>query len=228
MEAEARYWTSEKNRLIRAVLANDIVEIKRVMAELEDKRIIDDLGWYNAPLPLYYLTIANQIIFGDVDEYINKEEAIIEREKINTMVEFWKEYFCIDTLPNIDLTPYFKDYYVFDNDYYLSGEVSDYVAQGYRAIDVELYCAANRLDYNCVKQLLEQGADPNVKIKYIDANENFNTFWSIGDELSWLETEFQEFMNDDKRVCREIELGQVMTQAAHSEIYRLLERYRKK
>jgi hypothetical protein len=42
------------------------------------------------------------------------------------------------------------------------------------------------------------------------------------------DTEFQEFMNDDKRVCREIELGQVMTQAAHSEIYRLLERYRKK
>lgn len=90
MEAEARYCTSEKNRLIRAVLANDIVETKRVMAELEDKRIIDDLGWYNAPLPLYYLTIANQIIFGDVDEYINKEESIIEHEKINTMVEFWK------------------------------------------------------------------------------------------------------------------------------------------
>ena len=227
METEARYWTSDENRLIRAVLANDIVQTKRLMAELEDRRIIDDLGWYNAPLPLFYLTIANQIIFGDVEEHSNKEEAIIEREKINAMVEFWKEYFCIDTLPNIDLTPYFIDYYVFDNNYYLSGEVSDYVAQGYRAIDVELYCAAQRLDYNCAKQLLEQGADPNVKIKYIDANEYFNTFWSIGGELSWLEIEFQEFMEDDKRVCREIELGRVMTQAAHSEMYRLLEKYRK-
>ena len=93
METEARYWTLNENRLIRAVLANDIVETKRLMAELEDRRIIDDLGWYNAPLPLFYLTIANQIIFGDVDEHSNKEEAIIEREKINTMVEFWKEHF---------------------------------------------------------------------------------------------------------------------------------------
>lgn len=44
MEIEARYWTSDENRLIRAVLANDIVQTKRLMAELEDKRIIDDWG----------------------------------------------------------------------------------------------------------------------------------------------------------------------------------------
>lgn len=45
---------------------------------------------------------------------------------------------------------------------------------------------------------------------------------ALGGNVVWLS---DEFMEDDKRICRDIELGRVMAQTVHAEMYRLLERY---
>lgn len=67
-----------------------------MLAKIEDKSLLEDIGLLSDPFPLHYISLCNEVIWRYVDEWKNKEEAARFRDKSRAMVEFWKEYYCVE------------------------------------------------------------------------------------------------------------------------------------
>lgn len=209
-------------------MSNNLELTKELLSKLEDKGFIDNIEWQSTELALYHLTTAVQMIFGSIEEYTDKEWAVVQKAKMDAMVDFWCDYLGVELLPTFDPTPFISDYYSLSGEadiFIINGELSDYEKLGYRGIDIELYCAAVRLDFDRTRRLLDNGADPNVQFKVIGTDDElWNVLWHIGGEMSWLSTEFA-FLEDDNSECRYIEIDKFISYAAHAEMYRLLEKH---
>lgn len=80
MEVYARCWRPQEAELIKAVIANDLERVKGIIYNFQDSAFIDDLGWCNKPLPLYYLTLFNEQIWRYPDQCDNVKYA--EQQKL--------------------------------------------------------------------------------------------------------------------------------------------------
>ena len=76
--------------LLYAVVLNNVEETKELLAKIEDKSLLEDIGLLSKPFPLHYISLCNEAIWRYVDEWKNKEEAARFRDKSRAMVEFWK------------------------------------------------------------------------------------------------------------------------------------------
>lgn len=217
-------WTPIERELIEAVAANDIHKVEDIIYTLEDKRILDDVGWVHIQFPLYYITLCYNIIWLHPDEWKDIAER---RAKVDAMLDFWKRYYNIASFPKID--------YDMNNDYYydrswetdaelLYADVSEYISAGYSMKDIELYCAAKRFDFERVDQLLQEGAKPNVHLKLTMGDDALVAIHDIGMEESHLMYELDAMLERGK-ICNEQDIRLLLALTAHAEMYDLLKRY---
>ena len=229
METKPQYWTPEERELIQAVVANDVEEVKIRIEKLQDRRILDDIGWVHIPFPLHYITLCLDIIWGTPDQWGDVEhDVVLRRSQIDAMLAFWREYYGVSSFQKIDYSLH-KDYYYDRADEtdadILWAEPAEFVAAGYDIKDVELYCAAVRFDFERVRQLLEDGAKPNVNLLPPGEQEYRNTLYSISIEEAHLSTEIDIW---GKHPFKERDIRLLLALTAHSEMYDLLNKYCKK
>ena len=228
--------------LLYAVVLNNVEETKELLAKIEDKSLLEDIGLLSKPFPLHYISLCNEAIWRYVDERRDKEEAARFRDKSRAMVAFWKEYCRVEDFAQIDYRIYNENFYcAWDDDTdedILCASKEDYINVGCRLLDIDLFCAVERFDFGEVKRLLEMGANPDVDLydKPIEQRKNLeqiNAMERIGFEKSYICTELLWFLRAaevDMEKRKWIDMGTVahiLGLAAHSEMYRLLEKYEK-
>lgn len=224
MKLDRIKWTQIERELIMAVAANDLHKVESMIYNLEDKRILEDVGWVHISFPLHYITLCYDIIW----RYPEAWEDITElRAKIDMMLDFWKRYYNVTSFPKIE--------YNMHNDYYydrtwetdaelLYADVSEYISAGYSMKDLKLYCAAKRFDFERVYQLLQEGANPNVHLKLTMGDDALVAIHAIGMEESHLMCELDTMLEQGK-ICNEQDIRLLLALTAHAEMYDLLKRY---
>ena len=158
------------------------------------------------------------------------------------MFEFWKEYYGVDRFPRIEYRTYSDDNFFCawddetDEDLLFHPKV-EFLALGKREIDLDLYCAVERFQFDRVEELLKQGANPGAEI-YDGLNEGDVPFdsWSaidrIDGEVCFLCCETMDFVRQllGKQAhwfIGEMLFQNLMSLAAHSEMSELLKKYEK-
>lgn len=225
MKLDRIKWTQIERELIMAVAANDLHKVESMIYNLEDKRILEDVGWVHISFPLHYITLCYDIIW----RYPEAWEDITERRaKIDMMLDFWKRYYNVTSFPKIE--------YNMHNDYYydrtwetdtelLYADVSDYISAGYSAKDIELYCAVERFDFERVNRLLQEGANPNAHLKLTEEDDDaLIALHGIGIEMSHLLCELDSMLKSGK-IRRDEDIRLLLALTAHTDMYDLLKQY---
>ncbi len=229
--------------LLYAVVLNDVEATKTLLATLEYKSLLEDIGLLSKPFPLHYISLCNEVIYRDADEWRVKDWAITQRDKSCAMVEFWKEFYGVNEFEKIDYRTYYDDFYCVDPDDtdedILWAPKSKFIEVGNREIDVDLYCAVCRFDFERTLHLLEMGANPNVNLydkpeSELEEWEKFDGWHAldrIGTEESYLATETFWILRDAETDMIKRSwidggtISKILGIAAHSEMYELLEKY---
>lgn len=226
--------------LLKAVTSNDVEDVRALIERVECKAIIDDIALFSHPFPLHYITLCYEAIWRDADDWEDKEWANATKNSTNAMLEFWKEYYGVDSFPRIEYRTYSEDdFYCAKDDEtdedLLFHSKSELVAFGNREIDLDLYCAVERFQFDKVEELLRQGANPRAEI-YDGLNNHDVPFdsWSaidrIDGEVCFLCCETMDFMRQllSKKAhwfIGEMLFHNILSLAAHSEMYELLRKY---
>ena len=237
---------SNKHALLCAVVLNDVEETRTLLSKIEDRSLLNDIGLLSKPFPLHYISICNEVIWQEIDEWKDKVEAERNRDRSRAMVKFWQEYYGVSEFEKIDYRVYYEDFYCTDPDDsdedILWAPKSKYVEAGSREIDVDLYCAVCKFDFKRTQQLLKLGANPDVDLyetpasdieergkgdgwhalDHIATEESFLIHETLG-LLSQAETDMAKRSWIDEGT-----ISNILGIAAHSDMYRLLDKYVKK
>lgn len=235
----ARSQPKVSNQLLRACLFSDLEGIKDGVKEISDRSVLDDVNLYSIPTPLYHLTLLNQMVFDteywtDIDD--DKEEAVAwMEERTKCVIDFWREFYGVDELPQ----PKYEDYTIDDffcamleddDEDILDAPKDAFIQHGCREIDVDLYLATNRFQFNKAEALLKQGANPCAELKY---NENqYDVDWAyhrIGAEVVFLALEllplYKEAFDGQTPTLHGEEYRDLLGLAEHVKMEKLFEKY---
>lgn len=193
--------------------------------------LIDDIGLLSSPFPIWRIPQCWEIAMG-TDPTIYREEIrhIVEdfmARNAKVKAIFAESFSTVYT--QIDYQRYHDHFFAADpeesdEDIIMEDNWDEIYKYGTRNIDLKLFCAAERFDFPRVKELLEQGADPNAPA-YSDASGC--TFSRIGVECSYLCTcQLSWAWNPSKLYpVDERMIGDLVGWAAHETMYRWIEKY---
>lgn len=236
----------EQRALITAVVLNDVEETRTILAKLEDMGQLEDIKLLSKPFPLHYISLCNEVMWRDIDEWKDKEMAKRNRDKSYAMVEFWKEFYGVSDFSPIDYRKYYEDFlcaYPDDTDEDIMwAPKSKFIEAGNREIDVDLYCAVCRFDFDRTQQLLDMGANPNIalyekpesELNKWEKHDGCHALDKVGTEESFLIQEtlwlLKEAETDmvKRSWIDDNTISKLLGIAAYSEMYRLLDKYVKR
>lgn len=156
-------------QLFLAIYFNDVdkvIEFKNDNLELYNTKssfFIDEELY----LDLVHLTYFNYIIWFDKN-WSSDIMPMVQRirTRINDMIDFWKsEGVFQDIKTKISYNQYieyFNLYYSSTEEEVLLNTISFYLQKGFKEIDLKLYNRVECFDFEEVKRLIEQGANPNI------------------------------------------------------------------
>ena len=232
---------------IRATLLSDLEALKSALDKLEDRSTIEDIRLFCKPTPLYHLSLYNQMVWdpafwgwegregegGDMIRWMKQRTAEV--------LAFWKEYLGVEEFDEPNYQHYAGvNYLAADNDEsdedILEGKRENFIAQGCREIDIDLYLATNRFEYDKVERLLQQGANPDAELHCEPEDEDgyYHFDWAshcIGSEECWLSDNLFPIF-DDLYVGKDIEIDyfrhceELLGLAAYIKMDKLFEKYR--
>lgn len=225
--------------LIKATFHNDYSLIKYLIDKGEfNQGLMRDAGLFDIPFPLYYITICNQIIFS-----LSYDRSIMplvkeNRDNIDLILGLWRDKFGVDTSERIDFRKYgdfFYCHYADESlDDVLFAPADKYIENGCRLIDLQLYEAVVKFDFEKVKELLDGGANPDAELLPVgekDESEACNCMCRIGNECAYLSCEIFPFFKKEfdlwyvNHRISDRDLGQLVGWAANEVMYKTLESY---
>ena len=218
---------NENIRLITACAMADSEELKMLLGERADGRVVAVLydSWHKVPLHL--LTQYARLMWEYWGGGEHQELATRMLEQTAKVEAFWQSYYGWRSMPDIDWQPcrdFVSELVCVDEDI-LSSAVSKY---GHRPMDVELYQAMAEFDFEQVEQLLLQGANPNTYLQS-PVNEppkyyEYNALMEV-----WSESPDDSFIDEFKNVAKSEDEWDIVTTifaaAAYANLFILLKRY---
>jgi len=221
---------------INAVCNLDVDAFKTLLDKVPfDKSLLSDIKFSDGdPCPIYWITQCWEIIFCHPEEWSVDNRYIINENKLRNLEikRLFEEKLKVVFKP-IDFYNtnfwFFRNYREDTFDDVFDCKKEDMIAKGYREIDLDLYVAVNKFDYDEAKRLLELGADPECEI---DEDEGTTCLRRIGTECGFLSTELQEvYIDREKRnpiANNAVDLVDLIGWAAHENMYSLLSKYKEK
>lgn len=223
-------------QLFLAIYFNDIDKVKAFKSQFPEiyankhRFPLDD----NTVFDLTKLTLFNRIIWFSPDW---KDEIIqwLERNRYRTeqMLQFWESE--LISIGSGDHFPYHQF-----NDYFLCEDMEDFqtvildpmsyfTERGFREIDLKLYNRIDCFDFVAVRELLEQGANPDIHF-YDDGDSS--AISRIDEECSFLincriipEFEVFEMKGYDQDFDIKGMFGDLLGSAAHELMYDLIKKH---
>lgn len=223
--------------LIKSVYHNmyDVV-VDMVKSSRFNNRLLEDIGICEMPFPIYYITLCYKRVMWQ--DFIEETMPMVleQRKRIDDLLLFWEENCGVDIHQKIDYKKYSELFYCADEtdsieDVFFD-DIQKYLDNGCRMIDLELFEAVEKFQFERVKDLLEKGANPEAKLISIDEkdkNDYYNCFDRIGMECSYL-CSCEVFPMLKKKLgawyinyaITDKDLGDLLGWAAHEDMYKLL------
>ena len=180
-------------------------------------------------IPIYYITQCYARLLSD-DLWNEKAMPMIlsMRKGCSKLLSYWKTKFNYPVEQELDYTSYtdlffaaFSDDTDDTDDEVLLSSVQELLNEGYRQIDIDLYCATERFQYGEVERLLKLGADPEVDIEDCKAMSMISVECSF---LSTIVVPKWEFFYEKKCLLpiKEQDLCDLIGWAAHEKMHDLL------
>lgn len=212
-------------KLLSAVYFNDAETAIRLM-ETNDypNKWLDNV--LSMDIPIYYITQCYARLLSD-DLWNEKAMPMIlsMRKGCSKLMSYWKIKFNYPVEQELDFTSYTDLFFAASpdetDDELLLSSVQELLNDGYRQVDIDLYCATERFQYGEVERLLKLGADPEVNI------DDFKALSRISVECSFLSTivvpKWELFYEKNCLLpIKEQELCDLIGWAAHEKMYDLL------
>ncbi len=164
--------------LEKALFYNDYDRAVKLMKseQFTSDLLIDtgDFKEFNLKMPIYFITqLWNEILSGDWG--IAQETVDEKKPNLQRIINYFETVHHIDMNQEIDMMKYRKaipDVGVDDEQesiYDLFGPKENWIAKGFREIDIDLYWRAVRFDFEEVERLLIMGANDSVAFEEPDA-----------------------------------------------------------
>ncbi len=223
--------------LIKAVYHNlyDVV-VGMVQSNRFNNRLLEDIGICETPFPIYYITQCYKRVMWE--DFIEETMPMVleHRKRIDDLLLFWEEKCGVDTHQKIDYKKYGELFCCADEtdsmDDIFFDDIQKYLDNGCRMIDLELFGAVEKFQFERVKDLLEKGANPEAKLISIDEkdkNDYDNCFDCVGMECSYLcSCEVFPMLKGKlgawyiNYAITDKDLGDLLSWAAHEDMYKLL------
>ena len=236
----ARSQPKVSNQLLEACLFSDLEGIKEGLKEVSDRSVLEDVNLYSIPTPLYHLTLLNQMVFDTeywTDLVDDKQEVVVwMEERTRSVIDFWKEYYGVEGLPQ----PKYEDYTIDDffcamleddDEDILDAPKDVLIQRGCREIDLDLYLATDRFQFNKAEALLRQGANPLAPlIRCEDSEYGEQACDRIDTEISFLALEllpvYREVLVGKSPEINDNEYRVLLGLAEHIKMSKLFEKYR--
>ena len=155
-------------KLLSAVYFNDAETAIQLM-ETNDypNKWLDNI--FSMGIPIYFITQCNVRLLADDTWSENVMPIILSlREGCAKLMAYWKTKFNYPVEQELDYTSYTNLFFAASpdetDDEVLLSSVQELLNEGYRQVDIDLYCATERFQYGEVERLLKLGADPEVDI----------------------------------------------------------------
>ena len=228
------------NQLLEACLFSDLEGIKDGLKEVSDRPVLEDVNLYSIPTPLYHLTLLNQMVFDTeywTDLVDDKQEVVVWMEdRTRRVIDFWKEYYDVEELPQ----PKYEDYTIDDffcamleddDEDILDAPKDVLIQRGCREIDLDLYLATDRFQFNKAEALLKQGANPLAPlIRCEDSEYGEQAYDRIDTEISFLALElfpvYREVLVGKSPKINGNEYRDLLGLSEHIKMSKLFEKYR--
>lgn len=218
-------------KYINAVFNFDAETFKTLLnTEPFDESLLQDIKFSEeVPCPIYWMTQCWEIIFAHPEECKEKYRQIFEENKQRNLEikRLFEEKLNVVFKP-IDF--YNTDFWFYRNerddtfeDVFYDDTKEKLIAKGYREIDLDLFVAVHKFDFEETERLLKLGANPSCEI------DEDSCYHRIGVECGFLDTELQGIFI--KRVQRNPfednarDLIDLVGWAAHKSMYSLLLKY---
>lgn len=218
-----------RNSAIKAVFyarpekLNSIIDVGQF-----DKALLNDIRALCEPFPIWRISQCWKVIAsmtGWRDDIRDKVEAFYNRNE--EIIRIFRDRL------NVFFTPI--DYQLYHEDFYCDGPeetVEDQLGvdseqellnADIRQLDIDLYCAGAKFDYDKVERLLKEGANPAAWLP-----DGFQLDDRIGAECSFLDTQISHFLYSEKSpaVLYRGYLNDLIGWAAHETMYDLIEKHR--
>lgn len=221
-------------KFIQAVF-NFEVETFKLMLKTEtfNEYLLTDIKFSeDIPCPIYWITQCWEIILEHPEEWLEECRETVSANKCRNLEikKIFEEHFGVEFKPidfyNTDF-PFYRDEREASFEEVCCDDYSrdDLIAKGYRAVDLDLYVAVNKFDYNEAERLLKLGANPACTL----SDEYDNCLERIGNECSFLTVGLQGVvLNKEQRNPLDddaMDLINLVGLAAHENMYSLLSRY---
>lgn len=216
---------------VKAVFEIDLPKFKELLEEFElDQDLLVDIRLCPGQhIPIYWLTQCWEKIIEDAEIWrVEVREQIIKKKADNKEIKkifierFGVEFTPIDFYNLSDLAvPFFRDAKDDTDEDVLYDDINELIKQGYREIDLQLYCAVCRFDYDRVEELLKMGANPKLETADYDCMDR------IGGECSYLSLGLVPILLKENGFGKEdyakwLETINLIGWAAHETMYSLL------
>lgn len=216
-------------KLINAVFYCDADKAMSLMQKnAYSKQWLNDIGVFDTPLPLYYIALCAQAILSDAEDPWSADFELIRQKMLNgckRILAFMKSEYDFDVDSEIDYEKYTEYFYAADKDEtdedILWAPVQRILDEGKSQLDIDLYCAVERFQYDLVDQLLQAGANPRTLI------EDGFALDRIGTECSFLDTQicplWKAYYHSSRTTSiDEGAISDLLGWAAHEKMYNLL------
>lgn len=218
-------------KLINAVFyCNAEKAISLMLANSYPKQWLDNIGVFDVPFPLHYISMCAQAILSDADDPWSKDFEPIRIKMLadcRCILEFLVNEYGCDIDCEIDYQKYTDYFYAAEKDAtdedILWAPVQRILDEGKSQLDIDLYCAVERFQYDLVAQLLQAGANPRTLI------EDGFAIDRIGAECAFLDTQicplWEAYYHKNNTTTIEYEeISDLLGWAAHEKMYNLLTR----
>ena len=131
-----------------------------------DHSILTDVGCFGNPLPLYKITLCNELIFSNTEWHKDFIPTIKEYQaECKKLKTFWHDRYGYDTDTEMDFEPYPEcAHYMYDEYDLTIGNLENLLKLGYDRDEVELCHATLVYNYRLLKKHITRRTNPDVWI----------------------------------------------------------------
>lgn len=218
--------------MVLAVIFNEYEIVKSLLEnENYDKTVFTDIGsdcYFDIPIPVYYISKCWEICLNhDFSESFN---PIVQKnyENAKKILALFKEKLGVQEV-EIPFSKISSACWALEDDSeedILEGKKADFISKGIREIDLDLYTAVQKMDFQKAEELLKNGANPHYKHYGEDDGDLLDL---CGAECSYQATcQAGEIIRSPgwfKNAIDEEELGNIFRWAANEKMYEILNKY---
>lgn len=227
--SKIKYYTDP---MVLAVVFNEYETVKTLIENGNyDKNVFTDIGsdyYFDIPIPVYYISKCWEICLNQSFSESFNPIAQKNYENVKKILTYFKEKLGVQEI-EITFSKISSACWALENDNeedILECKKIDFISKGVREIDLDLYIAVQKMDFQRTEELLKKGASPHYK-HYGESDGDLLCL--CGAECSYQATCQAGAIIRSPGLFRnsidEEEIGNIFRWAANEKMYNLLNTY---